>query len=219
LLQVELLNERETCRQRRRAAHSQFGHAVTSHALAAALPHILDTARRALNNSLQGQRRALCSFNQGAAEQVIGDDRYLRSFHARDAALIMLRSGISIPAFCRCARVSCALRFCPCDFMNELSQTTLRVIQQLFDSEQQSEVENILISECSYTLIPEQDAAWDKLRERVQLGVLKISNGNTDKLLSAIILAQTDWRDLLMAAGFGYSITEHENWAHEILEQ
>lgn len=103
--------------------------------------------------------------------------------------------------------------------MNELGQTTLRVIQQLFDSEQQSEIENILISDCSYTLIPERDAAWDKLRERVQLGVLKISNGNMDKLLSAIILAQTDWRDLLMAAGFGYSVTEHEHWAQEILEQ
>lgn len=75
------------------------------------------------------------------------------------------------------------------------------------------------MSECSDGLIPEQGAAWDKLRERVQLGVLKVSNGNTDKLLSAIILAQTDWRDLLMAAGFGHFITEHENWAHDMLER
>jgi hypothetical protein len=74
------------------------------------------------------------------------------------------------------------------------------------------------MSECSHSLIPEQDRAWDKLRERVQIGVLKISNGNIDELLSAIILAQTDWRDLLIAAGFGHSITEHENWAHGLLK-
>jgi hypothetical protein len=37
----------------------------TSHALAAALPPILDTARRTLNHSLQGGRRTLRNVNQG----------------------------------------------------------------------------------------------------------------------------------------------------------
>jgi len=68
-------------------------------------------------------------------------------------------------------------------------------------------------------LVPNPSKEWDQLRERIQLGVLKLSEGNVDKLLSAISLARTDWRDLLMSAGFGYSITEHKNWAENIIKR
>jgi len=33
-----------------------------------------------------------------AAQQVIGDDRYQRGSHSQDAVLVLVRSGISIPA-------------------------------------------------------------------------------------------------------------------------
>ena len=39
--------------------------------------------------------------------------------------------------------------------------------------------------------------------ERVRLAALKLSDGSLDNLYDAIAVAQTDYRDLLMAAGFG----------------
>ena len=33
-----------------------------------------------------------------------------------------------------------------------------------------------------------------------------------DKLYDAIALAQTDWRDLLVAAGFGDDVQAHKDW-------
>ena len=48
--------------------------------------------------------------------------------------------------------------------------------------------------------------------ERIRFSVLKLIEGKIDKLISAIELAQIDWRDLLMAAGFGYDTDAHNKW-------
>jgi len=48
---------------------------------AAALPHTLDIARRALNNSFRGGWRTLNNFKQGAAEQRHAPDREEGGFH------------------------------------------------------------------------------------------------------------------------------------------
>ena len=48
--------------------------------------------------------------------------------------------------------------------------------------------------------------------DRFRFAVLKLSGGDLDKFDSAIQLAKTDWRDLLMAAGFGENLTAHESW-------
>jgi hypothetical protein len=48
--------------------------------------------------------------------------------------------------------------------------------------------------------------------ERVRFGVLKLSEGDLDHLLEAIRLAQTDWRDLLVAADFANDIGAHQAW-------
>jgi hypothetical protein len=48
--------------------------------------------------------------------------------------------------------------------------------------------------------------------ERFRFSALKLSGGKLDKLRQAVELAQQDWRDLLMAAGFGDDVTEHERW-------
>jgi hypothetical protein len=46
--------------------------------------------------------------------------------------------------------------------------------------------------------------------ERVRFAVLKLSGGDLEKLRKAIKLAQTDWRDLLMAAGFGHDVNVYK---------
>jgi hypothetical protein len=48
--------------------------------------------------------------------------------------------------------------------------------------------------------------------ERVQTAVIKVSEGTMEGLLEAIALAQTDWRDLLVAAGFEHDPKLHETW-------
>jgi hypothetical protein len=41
---------------------------------------------------------------------------------------------------------------------------------------------------------------------------LKLSGGRMDKLREAVKLANTDWRDLLVAAGFADSVDAHKHW-------
>ncbi len=49
--------------------------------------------------------------------------------------------------------------------------------------------------------------------ERVRFAVIKLSRGNIKKLEEWVQAAQLDWRDVLMAAGFGKSITAHQRWS------
>lgn len=49
--------------------------------------------------------------------------------------------------------------------------------------------------------------------ERVRFAVLKLSGGDLEKLRKAVKLAQTDWRDVLMAAGFGHDVNAHKSWS------
>ncbi len=49
--------------------------------------------------------------------------------------------------------------------------------------------------------------------ERIRFAVLKLSEGNMDKLIQAIELAQAGWRDVLMASGFGEDVEAHNRWS------
>jgi len=53
--------------------------------------------------------------------------------------------------------------------------------------------------------------------ERMRFATIKLSKGNIHKLLEAIDEARMDWRDLLMAADFGFDVNAHEVWAKEVL--
>jgi hypothetical protein len=48
--------------------------------------------------------------------------------------------------------------------------------------------------------------------ERIRFSVLKLSEGKIDELVRAIELAQVDWRDLFMEAGFGHDPEAHNKW-------
>jgi len=48
--------------------------------------------------------------------------------------------------------------------------------------------------------------------ERIRFAVLKLSNGSLKDLRRAIDLAKTDWRDVLIAAGFGSDVKAHDSW-------
>ena len=75
----------------------------------------------------------------------------------------------------------------------------------------------MLAEECGTNLpfCETQDAAG---LERVRFAVLMLSDGDLEKLGAMVEHAKVDWRDVLVWAGFGYSLTAHERWAQAVLE-
>ena len=95
--------------------------------------------------------------------------------------------------------------------MIELSEKTADRINSLFSEKQRGEVEKLLKFECGDN-IPYCENNDKYKMERIRFAVLKLSEGNLEKLIQAIELAKTDWRDLLMAAGFGEDVEAHLSW-------
>lgn len=95
--------------------------------------------------------------------------------------------------------------------MAELSDATWERLRRLFPPQQQEEAARLLADECGNNLPFCEDLGPVGL-ERIRFAVLKLSGGNIEELRTAIKDAQTDWRDVLMGAGFGESVTAHESW-------
>ena len=49
--------------------------------------------------------------------------------------------------------------------------------------------------------------------ERIWLATLKLSDGSITAFENAVLLAQIDWRDVLLGAGFGNDLDAHIKWA------
>ncbi len=77
-------------------------------------------------------------------------------------------------------------------------------------------VQVLMAEECGQNL-PFMKAADERSLERVRFAILKISQGDPDRLLEAVALAQVDWRDVLVSAGFGYDVLAHQEWAQSVL--
>ena len=90
-----------------------------------------------------------------------------------------------------------------------LTAGTEKRIALLFPPDQREQVRQLLRDECGNNLfLTELDS--EKL-DPFRFAVLKLSQGNLDELHKAIRLAKSDWRDLLMAAGFG-QVETHRQW-------
>jgi hypothetical protein len=84
-------------------------------------------------------------------------------------------------------------------------------IQLLFSIAEQELVRALLLEECGNNL-PGLESADSDAMDRFRFAVLKLSEGELPKLDKALRLAKTDWRDMLMAAGFGEDLSAHESW-------
>ena len=84
-------------------------------------------------------------------------------------------------------------------------------IALLFPPEQHEEVRTLLMEECGNNLPFQKDATPEDLK-RFRFAALKLSDGTLDALHRAVRLAQRDWRDLLVAAGFATDVYAHERW-------
>ena len=101
--------------------------------------------------------------------------------------------------------------------MEPLTERTRRLVEHLFGAADSLVAQHLLLEECGTNLpfCETQDAAG---LERIRFAVLMLSGGNIDRLRETVEHAKQDWRDVLVSAGFGYSLTEHDRWAQAVLE-
>jgi len=95
--------------------------------------------------------------------------------------------------------------------MTDLTALIERQIVKLFPPDEHEEVRRLLHEDCGATL-PGLSKSSPRSHERIQCAALKLSEGRLDKLYDAIALAQTDWRDLLVVAGFAGDTDAHLDW-------
>jgi len=92
-----------------------------------------------------------------------------------------------------------------------LSPATRLRLEALFDQEQRAEAERLIAEDCGANL-PFCESYSPEQLERIRFAALKLSDGRLEALVDAIVLAQTDWRDLLVSADFADDVQAHRSW-------
>jgi hypothetical protein len=95
--------------------------------------------------------------------------------------------------------------------MVELSSRTRTHIHALFRPSDVAPAERTLLADCGDNL-PQLACASPEDLERIRFAALRLSGGCLNDLGKAIELAQADWRDLLVAAGFADNPRAHLQW-------
>jgi hypothetical protein len=93
----------------------------------------------------------------------------------------------------------------------QLSAETTSRLEILFRPEDRAEVIRLLVEKCGDNL-PWYEQATPESLDRPRFAALKLSEGNLSRLRDAVRLANIDWRDLLVAAGFANDPKAHEHW-------
>jgi hypothetical protein len=93
---------------------------------------------------------------------------------------------------------------------------TLQIVRRLFAETEHGVVADLLEQQCGVNL--PLTGIWGEAQfERLWFAVLKLSEGDITKLREAVRIAQIDWRDVLVAAGFGRSLEAHRQWARQLM--
>jgi hypothetical protein len=92
-----------------------------------------------------------------------------------------------------------------------LGHKVSRKLELLFPPEHRAAATALLEAECGAGL-PLIDTQGAEGIERIRSASLKLSEGSLEKLYTAVRLANVDWRDVLVASGFGNSMHAHLDW-------
>jgi hypothetical protein len=95
---------------------------------------------------------------------------------------------------------------------SSLSPGTKARLARLFAPGDQAEAEVLLSERCGRHL-PGTTAWPESDIERIQFAALKVSGGSISALVEAVRLANSDWRNLLVAAGFANDPEAHKSWS------
>lgn len=102
--------------------------------------------------------------------------------------------------------------------MLALSKRQIEVLEKLFPADSRGTAADLLAKKCGNSILLCDDHTSEQM-DSIRLAAIKVSNGDISQLKLAIDLANTDWRDLLMCAGFGHEIDAHINWAQHLQEK
>jgi hypothetical protein len=100
--------------------------------------------------------------------------------------------------------------------MVALTRSTRLLVKALFPPDEVLAAENLLVEKCGDNL-PFCESSSAAGMERIRFAALKISRGDYSQLDGAVNLANTDWRDLLVAAAFANDTKVHEAWCENFL--
>ena len=84
-------------------------------------------------------------------------------------------------------------------------------IDAVFDESLRDSAKDLLREQCGMGL-PLMHTPVPKDYDRIRVAVIKLSGGTIEGLERGIQEAHTDWRDVLLGAGFGYDELAHLNW-------
>ena len=93
-----------------------------------------------------------------------------------------------------------------------LSPRTVEHSDGLFQLDSREEAAELLMHQSGNNL-PFCERYDEFHLERIPFAALKLSRGKLEDLRKAVKLAQKDWRDLLVAAGFGHDVSAHKSWS------
>jgi hypothetical protein len=95
--------------------------------------------------------------------------------------------------------------------MGPLSDACRERVRAMFTPGEWATAERLLETECGSNLPLMGDDKSAEL-DRIRFAAVRLSAGQLSSLREAIQLAQTDWRDLLVAADFADDVNAHEEW-------
>ncbi|MFN8382187.1 MAG: shikimate kinase [Anaerolineales bacterium] len=98
-----------------------------------------------------------------------------------------------------------------------LSPLTQQIVETLFEPADRTEATRRLVEECGNN-IPFCNDYDEYQMERIRFAALRISIGYLHDLQTAIDLAKSDWRDLLVWARFAESLTAHQEWSAQVIK-
>jgi hypothetical protein len=97
--------------------------------------------------------------------------------------------------------------------MTPLTAAVVQKIEALFSPESREAAGRMIAERCGADLPLSTHMARDPSGfDRIRFAVLKLSRGDLERLKQEIEGAHFDWRDTLMAAGFGEDIHAHLHW-------
>jgi hypothetical protein len=92
-----------------------------------------------------------------------------------------------------------------------LSSQSRQRLERVFPPATRTEAERLLVDECGLNLPGAQK--WNSVEvDRIRFAAMKTSGGTLEGLKEAIGLAKRDYRDLLVSADFGYTVSSYLQW-------
>jgi hypothetical protein len=101
--------------------------------------------------------------------------------------------------------------------MNYLTPRTKEIATRYFPLEAEWAIEELQFF-CEDLAEYISDATTPESYERFCFAVLKTGKSSKEKFLQALELGKSDYRDLLVGAGFGNSATIHNDWAQKLIK-